>query len=94
MGHVRVHGADLEDGRIRALRVEILGLPARVIDRETAIHWLREGHSLVPMIGGAESTGLQLVEVAEGEGSARYVRNDNAAVAQDALPPLPRVGQA
>ena len=94
MGLVRVHGADLDGGRIRALRVKIHGLPPRTIDRDTAIHWMREGHSLVPVVGGVDGTALQLVEVAEGDDVARFVRADNAPTAADALPALPPVAGA
>lgn len=86
MGHVRVNGADLEGGRIRALRVTMHGLPARTINRDTAIAWLREGHSLV---ADGSNLALQLVEVADGDDVARFVRTDNAATAEDALPALP-----
>ena len=86
MGHVRVNGADLEGGRIRTLRVTMHGLPARTIDRDTAIAWLREGHSLV-----VDGTGqaLHIVEVPTGDAVLRFVRFDNAPTAEDALPALP-----
>jgi len=86
MGLVRVNGADLEGGRIRTLRVTMHGLPARTIDRATAIAWLREGHSLV---ADGSNQALQIVEVPEGDDVARFVRNDNVATAEDALPALP-----
>lgn len=89
MGHVRVQGADLESGRIRALRVKMHGLPPRTIDRDTAITWLREGHSLI-----ADATALQLVEVPEGDEVRRFVRADNAPTPEDALPKLPSVAEA
>lgn len=94
MGHVQVQGADIEDGTIKALRVKIHGLPARTIDRPTALAWLKDGHSLVPVVDGREGTALQLVEVADGEQSARYIRLDNEKTAADALPPLPPVEKA
>jgi len=93
MGHVRVQGADLEESRIQALRVKIAGLPARTIDRPTALHWLRDGHSLLPVIDGQESTALQLVEVPEGDESAWFIRTDNEPKAEDRLPELPSVAE-
>ena len=62
MGHVRVHGADVSDGRIAQLRVKMHKLPARTIDRDTAIAWMKDGHSLVPVVDGSPISALQLVD--------------------------------
>lgn len=94
MGHIRVHGADLDNGQIKALRVKMHGLPPRTIDRDTAVSWMRDGHSLIPVVKGAPCPALQLVEIAEGDQSAHFVRADNAAEASDALPELPGVEEA
>lgn len=88
MGDVLVKAASVSDGKIRALRVALAGLGERTIDRETAIAWLKDGHSLIPF-AGARGAALQLVEV--GDDDQAFVRTDNAAVAEDALPALPEV---
>jgi hypothetical protein len=82
MGDVLVTGGRISDGRITSLAVELHGLPGRTIDRELAITWLRDGHSLIPRSSGIRGTALQLVEV----GDAWFVRHDNAAVPHDSLP--------
>jgi hypothetical protein len=87
MGHVVIRGATVENGRIQALRVELAQLPGRTIDRDTAIAWMRDGHSFLPATGNGVGTSLQLVEV--GEEASLFIRHDNAAVAEDALPALP-----
>lgn len=88
MGYIEVHGADLADGRIQQLKVKLPNLPAQAIDRETAVRWLRDGHSLLPVRGGRKLTALQLVEVGD---DALFVRADNDKVEADALPELPSV---
>lgn len=88
MGDVQVKRATVNNGRIERLVVEIDLLPERTIDRETAIRWLRDGHSLVPVVEGARGTALQLVEVGD---DAVAIRTDNAAVAEDRLPVLPQI---
>ena len=90
MGYVEVHGADLADGRIQQLKVKIPNLPAQTIDRETAVRWLKEGHSLLPVRHGRKLTALQLVEVGE---DGLFVRADNQPAESDALPELPSVGE-
>lgn len=87
MGYIEVHGGTVADGRIRALRVHIPNLPPRTVDRDTVIRWMRDGHSLRPVIHGRVCPALQLVEV--GEGPQYVVRTDNAPTDEDALPPLP-----
>ena len=88
MGHVRVHGVDISEGKIQSMRVELVGLPHRTIDRATALAWMADGHSLVPVIGGVEHTALQLVEVPAAETVEHFIRTDNAPTAQDELPGL------
>ena len=86
MGHVLVHGADLAGGRIQRLRISLPNLPGRTIDRETAIAWLKNGHSLIPLVGGTEASALQLVEVGE---DAWFIRVDNEKQDSDDVPSLP-----
>ena len=84
MGAVHVKGATLSGHRIQRLHVGIDRLPDRTIDRDTAIRWMKDGHSLL-VPGG---TALQLVEVGDGH----VIRIDNAPVDEDHLPALPPAG--
>lgn len=85
MGDVVVKGGRIRGGRIETLRVHLHNLPERTIDRDTALAWMRDGHSLIPVLGGRRGPALQLVEVGD---DARYIRTDNAATPEDALPDL------
>jgi len=79
----------------RMLRYELLGRgidPAAaelatsdVDDRETAIAWMRDGHSMIPVRAGKRLSALQLVEAEE---DVLFVRADNAKTAADSLPSL------
>ena len=86
MGDILVKRGSIVEGQIRELVVQFHGLAERTINRDTALSWMRDGHSLIPTINGKRLAALQLVDLGE-EGFA--IRNDNAAVAQDVLPPLP-----
>jgi hypothetical protein len=93
MGRVVVHAAELVDGRISRMRVALGALPARVIDRETAIRWMRDGHTFLPHAQGALGAALQLVEIESDDGTyARFIRDDHESTPADALPKLPAVG--
>ena len=92
MAQVEVHGGDLSGGRIHQLRVQMHRLPARTIDRATAIAWMKDGHSLVPVLAGERAPALQLVEV--GEPAEWFIRADNQPTTEDALPALPSVASA
>lgn len=85
MGDVLVKRAAMAGDRVERLEVALHGLPDRVIDRDTALAWLRDGHSLIPMVGGRRGTALQRVEA----GDEQVIRVDNAPIAADALPDLP-----
>jgi len=85
MGDVVVKRAKMDGEQIDKLAVELHGLGERVIDRDTALSWLRDGHSLIPVIEGQRRPALQLVELEDGHA----IRTDNQAEAADALPPLP-----
>ncbi len=82
MADVLVQGATISGGRVQKLRVRMHRIEPRTIDRDTAVQWLRDGHSLVPVIAGRRGTRIQLVEV----GDDVAIRMDNQAVAEDALP--------
>ena len=60
-------------------------MPDRTIDRDLAIAWMRDGHSLIPILAGQRGPALQLVEVGDGF----VIRTDNQPVDEDRLPPLP-----
>lgn len=83
MARVRVLSSSVSNGRIDRLKVDMHGIPAREIDRETAVRWMRDGHSFVPVVHGQELNALHLVE---GPDDAFYIRTDGASVAEDALP--------
>jgi hypothetical protein len=91
MARVLVHGATLKGGLITSLQVQLGSLPRRTIDRATAIAWLRDMHSFIPVQGGRELAALQLVEVPGEDEPAHFVRIDNKAEASDLLPKLPEV---
>lgn len=85
MADVRVVAARVSGDRLEALRVSLAGLPDRTLDRAAVVAWLKDGHSLIPVVNGVRRTALQLVEV----GEDRFVRADNAAIAADHVPGLP-----
>jgi hypothetical protein len=87
MARVEVHGATVQGGRIDALRVKLKGLPARTIDRPTAIAWMKDGHSLIAIARGQSATALQLVAV--GDDDEPFIRHDNELTPCDAVPDLP-----
>jgi hypothetical protein len=87
MGDIRVKRATVSGGRVDELVVEMDRLPDRTIDREQALKWMADGHSLIPVLAGRRLTALQRVEVGDGF----VIRTDNQAVDQDLLPALPSV---
>jgi hypothetical protein len=89
MGDVLVRQASLAKGRIESMKVGLHGLPDRTIDRDTALAWLRDGHSLVPVHRGDRLPALQLVDLGNGEWS---IRTDNQALPDDEVPDLTRAG--
>ena len=85
MGDVLVKRGSMDNGRITSLVVGLYGLPDRTIDREQALKWMKDGHSLIPILEGRRLPALQLVEV----GDTHVIRTDNEPVAEDRLPSLP-----
>lgn len=85
MADVEVVGADLADGRVKSLKVRFKHTAERTIDRETAVRWLADGHSLFTWAGpshhGTRGKAIELVEV---DGEA-FVRTDTQPVATDEL---------
>ena len=88
MGDVLVRRATLADGKISKLEVDFHGLSPRTIDRDTALSWMRDGHSLIPLLAGQRKPALQLVDLGDGAWS---IRVDNQAVDEDTVPELPQV---
>lgn len=86
MARVNVHGADIADGKIASIRVKMHNLPARTLDRDTAVAWMKDGHSFVT----ADGTALQLVELEDGHS----IRTDNASENADAVGGVPSVADA
>ena len=84
MGDVLVKKSVVKDGQIESMDIGLHGLPDRTIDRDTAIAWMRDGHSMIPIQGAKRLTALQLVEV--GDDAALFIRHDNSSVAEDSLP--------
>lgn len=90
MGRVLVHGGSVVDGRIQSLQVKLGALPRRTIDRDTAVAWMKDMHSFLPVVGGAPGPALLLVEGDDGEA---YIRADASPESADALPAgLPTAG--
>ena len=83
MGDVLVKSATLAEGKIEKIEVDFHGLPSRTIDRDTALAWMKDGHSLVPVVAGRRLPALQLVEVSD---ESWAIRTDNQPVAEDAVP--------
>lgn len=94
MGLIYVHGIDLEGDRVQQLRVVIPNVPPRTIDRPTAIAWMTDGHSLVPLLDGEPLPALQLVAIEEGDEVKRFLRDDHDQIQADSAPPLPPVAEA
>jgi len=83
MGDILVKRGTVVGGRIGSLHVGLFRLPDRTVDRDQALRWMRDGHSLVPVVGGVRLPALQLVEV----GDDFAIRTDNQPLAEDSLPP-------
>ena len=89
MARVLVHAGTVEDGRVVTLSVQLGHLPRRIIDRDTALHWMRDMHSLVPVSGDDELPALQLVELVHDEEVEHFIRHDTEAINEDSLPDIP-----
>lgn len=90
MAKIAVHGADVNDGTLSALRVRMHNLPPRTIDRDTAVAWMRDGHAFIPTKGGTEKQALLLLEV----GDALVIRDDGTSEPGDRIEGLPAVENA
>lgn len=85
MAEIEILHANLANGRIEKLEVRILNAAKREINRETALAWAREGHSMIPVAGHghdvSRGAGLSLVEVGEDV----YLRTDTKAEPADVV---------
>ena len=81
MARVEIHNVTMAENQIASLNVKLFNLEARTIDRDTAIQWLKDGHSFIPVKDGAAQPALQLVEVGDGV----FIRPDSKADQADAV---------
>ena len=85
MADIEVTAATVQAGRVQSLQVQFKRSAARTIDRTTALGWLREGHTLIPISGHGyhvhRGGAIERVEV-DGE---EYLRTDTRAVAEDEI---------
>lgn len=88
MGDVLVSAGELVDGKIDKLSVQLHKLSDRVVTRDTAIAWMRDGHSLIPIVNGKRQSALQLIEL-DGDEPSFFIRHDNQQTSEDSLPELP-----
>jgi hypothetical protein len=83
MAYIDVLSADVKSGRLQALTICFKNASPRTIDRETALGWLREGHSMLPVHGHGHDVhrgaALERVEV----DGVDFIRTDTRAVAAD-----------
>ena len=84
MADVLVVGGSVADGRVKDLEVQLHGLGERTLDRDTAVAWMKDGHSFVPVHKGSRGPALLLLEV----GDELFIRHQADGEASDALPPL------
>jgi len=71
----------MEGDKILSLNVKLFRIGERTIDRDTAVRWMKDGHSFIPNSEGSEGPALQLVEV-DGDW---FIRGDNIATSADAV---------
>ena len=88
MADLLVRAGTIADGKIEKLTVQLHKLADRVVNRDEAIAWMKDGHSLVPTLNGERQGALQLVEV-EGDEPQYFIRTDNTPTTEDSLPDLP-----
>lgn len=90
MGDLRVKRVEMDGAKISRALVEIDRLPDRTADRATLVKWMRDGHSLIPVVDGKRLPALMLVEIGEGARTDTFaIRTDPEPVDEDRLPTLP-----
>ena len=81
MARIEVHTVSMDGDKVEKLGVKLFRLGEREIDRQTAVQWMKDGHSFIPQVNGDDAPALQLVDV-EGE---FFIRSDIATEAQDSV---------
>lgn len=86
MADVEVYGAETSGGRVTSLKVRYKNTDVRTIDRETALRWLADGHSLITYAGHPphhchRGEAVMRVEV----GDEAFLRTDTKAEPTDHL---------
>lgn len=86
MADVEVLSAEPAQGaRVTTLRVRFKNAPERTIDRQTALKWLADGHSLITCAGpGYHPVRGHAIERVEADGEV-WLRTDTRPEARDAL---------
>ena len=79
MARIEVCSVSMSDDKIETMEVKLVRLGDRVIDRDTAVRWMKDGHSFIPQKDGDDGPALRLVEV-EGE---YYIRRNLDEIASD-----------
>ncbi|HNC97513.1 MAG TPA: hypothetical protein PKY30_19555 [Myxococcota bacterium] len=86
MADIDVVGAEVKEGRLNSLSVRFKGNLARKIDRDTALDWLAQGHSLIPVSGhGHHVSRGRALERVEVDGQP-WIRCDFLLEAADHVP--------
>ncbi len=85
MADIEILHAELANSRIQKLEVRVANATTRQIDRETALAWARDGHSLIPIHGHGHdvSRGHALTAIEVGE--ELFLRTDTRAEASDVV---------
>ncbi|MBM4390789.1 MAG: hypothetical protein FJ090_06670 [Deltaproteobacteria bacterium] len=85
MADIEVYAAEIENDRVRALKVRFKGTGERTIDRDTALAWILGGHSLITHAGSphhpVRGHAIERVEV----GDEAFLRTDVKLEAADHL---------
>ena len=81
MARVEVHDVCMDGTRVESLTVKFHNLEQRTIDRATAIRWMLDGHSFIPVTAGNDGPALGLVEVS----GDWFIRSDNAVEEADEI---------
>lgn len=85
MADIDILHAHLTAGRIQTLEVRFKNTEARTVNRETALSWARDGHSLIPIAGHGHHVSrghaLSALEV----GGEVFLRTDTRAETSDCV---------
>ena len=63
MARIEVHTVSMDGDKIETLGVKLFRLGEREIDRQTAVQWMKDGHSFIPQVDGEDAPALQLIDV-------------------------------